>query len=45
MAVAGITVTTQRQESGIKFSWPYFKSSLGILVQVSPTVSRAALQN
>lgn len=31
-AIAGITITTARQESGIKFSYPYYSSSLRILV-------------
>lgn len=32
-AVAGVTITTEREGSGIKFTYPYFKSSLSTLVQ------------
>ena len=35
MAIAGITINIARQELGIKFSYPYYKSSLGIMVRAS----------
>lgn len=32
-AVGAITITSERQQDGIKFSYPYFKSGLGILTK------------
>ena len=35
MAIAGITINIARQELGFKFSYPYYSSSLAIMVQSS----------
>ena len=32
-SASGITITTEREQLGIKFTYPYYKSSLGVLVQ------------